>query len=127
VNDVADGRSRQAHVVFKAGKNYDGYFDANNFLQQVDNAIDIFEEHTNGFGMGLWLFDNASSHQQCAPDALSAYRMTKNPSNGWAHHKGGPRMQSTILQSGELQDLYFLDDHLAYSGWFKGMEQIICE
>jgi hypothetical protein len=126
-NDVADGRSRQARVVFKAGKNRDGYFDAEDLLQQVDHAIDIFEERTNGFATGLWLFDNAPSHQRRAPDALSARKMTKNPSDGWTHHKGGPRMRSTMLPSGEPQDLYFPDDHPTYPGWFKGMEQIIRE
>jgi len=59
-------------VFFKAGKNRDGYFDAGDLLQQVENAIDIFESKTNGFATGLFLFDNAPSHQKRAPDALSA-------------------------------------------------------
>jgi hypothetical protein len=46
-------------VFFKAGKNRDGYFDADDLLQQVENAIDIFESKTNGFATGLFLFDNA--------------------------------------------------------------------
>ena len=59
-------------MFFKAGKNRDGYFDANDMLQQVENAINIFESKTNGFTTGLFLFDNAPSHQKRAPDALSA-------------------------------------------------------
>jgi hypothetical protein len=41
-------------VFFKAGKNRDGYFDADDLLQQVDNAIDIFEGKTNSFATGLF-------------------------------------------------------------------------
>ena len=51
-------------MFFKAGKNRDGYFDANDMLQQVENAIDIFKSKTNGFTTGLFLFDNAPSHQK---------------------------------------------------------------
>ena len=82
--------NRDAHVVLKAGKNRDGYFDANDLLAQVDKAVDIFEEQTNGFATGLFLFDNAPSHQKRAPNAISAGKMPKNPNNGWTHHKGGP-------------------------------------
>ena len=39
----------EACVFFKAGKNRDGYFDADDLLQQVENTIDIFESKTNGF------------------------------------------------------------------------------
>ena len=61
---------RDARIVFKAGKNRDGYFDADDLLSQVDNAIDIFEERTCGFATALFLFDNAPSHQKCASDAF---------------------------------------------------------
>ena len=124
---------REAHILFKAGKGRDGYFDSDALLKQIDLAIDIFEEHTNKFAMGLFLFDNAPSHQKRADDALSARKMPKNPKKGWTHRKGGAQMRSTVLPSGEIQDLYFLDDlppnHPNYNqqGWFKGMEQIIQE
>ncbi|KIJ32847.1 hypothetical protein M422DRAFT_95085, partial [Sphaerobolus stellatus SS14] len=55
---------------------------------------------------GLFLFDNAPSHQKQAPDALSARKMPKGPAEGWTHHKDGPRMRN---------------------GWFKGMEVLIKE
>lgn len=118
---------RDARVVFKAGKNRDGYFDADDLLAQVDRAIDIFEDRTNGFAMGLFLFDNAPTHQKRASDALSARKMPKNPNNGWTHHKGGPRMRPTTLVNGQVQEFYFPDDHPQYPGYFKGMEQIIRE
>lgn len=39
---------------------------------QVDKAIDIFEGLTQGWAQGLFLFDNAPSHQKRALDAISA-------------------------------------------------------
>ena len=59
------------HLFFKAGKAQDGYFDNDDLVLEVDKAIDIFEGKTNGFATGLFLFDNAPSHQKRAQDALS--------------------------------------------------------
>jgi hypothetical protein len=56
----------------------DGYFDANDLQRQVDFAIDIFEGKTKGYAQGLFLFDNAPSHQKQAPNALSARKMPKS-------------------------------------------------
>ena len=79
-----------AHMLFWAGKNCDGYFTADHLMEQVDFAIYIFESKTNGTATGLFLFDNAPSHQKRAPDALSARKMVKGPSPNWAHQKDGP-------------------------------------
>ncbi|KAF8171707.1 hypothetical protein BJ912DRAFT_833259, partial [Pholiota molesta] len=118
----------EARILFKAGKGWDGYFDSEDLLMQVDNAIDIFEGKTNGFVTGLFLFDNAPSHQKRAPDALSARKMPKNPHATWRQHKGGPKMRSTTFgPENTIQHLYFDDDHPTMAGWFKGMEVIIRE
>jgi hypothetical protein len=115
-------------VFFKAGKNRDGYFDNDDLISQVDTAIDIFEGKTNGFATGLFLFNNAPSHQKRAPDALSARKMPKKPHPTWRHHKGGPKMRPTAFGTGNtFQDLYYPDDHPEMPGWFKGMEQILRE
>ena len=53
---------REVHVFFKAEKNHDGCFNSEDLLQQVENAINIFEGKTHGFATGLFLFDNAPSH-----------------------------------------------------------------
>lgn len=115
-------------MIFKAGKNRDGWFSGEDLLQQVDMAIDIFEGKTNGFATGLFLFDNAPSHQKRAPDALSARKMPKNPHPIWTHHKEGPKMRTTRFgEDQRIQDLYFDYDHPTMPGWFKGMEVIIRE
>jgi hypothetical protein len=54
----------EVRVFFKAGKNRDGWFDGEDLLQQVEDTIDIFEAKSNGFATGLFLFDNAPSHQK---------------------------------------------------------------
>ena len=118
----------EARVFFKAGKNRDGYFDADDLLQQVDNAINIFESKTNGFATALFLFDNAPSHRRRAPDACSARKMPKSSRPTWRHHKDGPKMRATTFGVDNTpQNLYFADDHPTMPGWFKGMEVIIHE
>ncbi|KAF8980346.1 hypothetical protein BDQ17DRAFT_1439002 [Cyathus striatus] len=73
-----DGRE-SVHVIFRAGKNHDGYFANDKIIMQVNKAMDIVsrdypeEEH-------IFVFDNATTHLKCADGALSARRMTKGPS-----------------------------------------------
>ncbi|KXN91985.1 hypothetical protein AN958_11045 [Leucoagaricus sp. SymC.cos] len=119
--------NEEAHILFKAEKNCDSYFTADDLIQQVDQAINIFKAKTNGFATALFLFNNAPSHQKRADNALSAWKMPKRPTQGWMHCKDGPQIWSTVLPNGEVQHLYFEDDHPMMPGWFKGMEQIICE
>jgi len=140
---------REARVVFKPGKNRDGYFDSEVLVAQVDRTIDIFERKTNGLAQGLFLFDNAPSHMKRAGDAISATKMVKSashfvfcfyllsncligvpqdPKRSWTHHPKGPRMRDGINPlMGEPQSFYFPDDHPNFPGWFKGMERIIRE
>ncbi|KAI0266630.1 hypothetical protein BGY98DRAFT_1069572 [Russula aff. rugulosa BPL654] len=123
---LRDG-DEEARIIFKAGRNRDGYFDADDLLQQVDKAIDIFEGLTKGWAQGLFLFDNAPSHQRRAPDAISARHMVKGPKKGWAHHANGPPMCNGTLPNGDPQSFYFPEEHPSMPGWFKGMEVIIRE
>jgi len=66
------------HVLFKAGKNRDGWFGSNQLLMQVDKAVDIFEGLTKGNAQGLFLFDNVPSYQKHALDTISAQHMPKS-------------------------------------------------
>ena len=119
---------RDSRLFFRAGKNRDGWFNNDDLILEVDKAIDIFEGKTNGFATGLFLFDNAPSHQKRAPDALSARKMPKGPHATWRHHKNGPKMRTTTFGNDNTpQDFYHPDDHPTMPGWFKGTEQIIRE
>ena len=66
-------------IIFKTGKSWDGYFISDGLLKQVEHATTIFEPKTNGIVTGLFLFDNAYSHQKRATDASSAHIMPKAP------------------------------------------------
>ena len=66
-----------ACVIFKAGKNWEGWLPTDDLFHHVDHKIDVFERKTNDFVTGLFMFDNAPSHQKWAPDALSAQNMPK--------------------------------------------------
>ncbi|KAF8588218.1 hypothetical protein K439DRAFT_1645622 [Ramaria rubella] len=116
----------EAQIVFKAGKNRDGYFTADDLQKQVETAIDIFKIKTNHTATGLFIFDNAPSHQKRAPDALSAQKMPNGPKADWTHHKDGLRMRYASFADGTPQCLYFPVEH-PMPGWFKGMEVIIKE
>ncbi len=118
---------QEARILFKAGNQRDGWFKAEDLIAQVDQAINIFEGKTNGFAVGLFMFDNAPSHQKRADDALSARKMPKRPNEGWTHRPGGAKMRNGILPNGGSQELYYPDDHPTMPGWFKGMETIIRE
>ena len=52
----------------------DGYFNSEQFLEQVDTAIDIFEAKFPN-SQGLFIFDNAPIHKKYPDDALNADRM----------------------------------------------------
>jgi len=78
-------------VVLKAGKNREGCFSANDLLKQVEHSIDIFETKTNGFSAGLFMFGNSPSHQQQAPDALTAQKMPKHPNKDQLAQREGQK------------------------------------
>src|SRR5882757_4762919 len=140
---------RHARVLFKAGKNRDGWFGSDQLLTQVDQVVDVFEGLTRGNAQGLFLFDNAPSHQKRAPDAISAWKMPKraflflfplesclltwrsiahaDPKESWKPCADGPHMHDGRFSTGKSQSFYFPDNHLSMPSWFKGMAIIIAE
>jgi hypothetical protein len=68
---------RSTHVLFKAGKNWDGWFGSNELIVQVNRVVNVFEGLAKGTAQGLFLFNNAPSHQKRALDAISAWKMPK--------------------------------------------------
>jgi len=70
-----DGK-QEARVLFKAGKAREGYFTNEDILQQASHAMDILKQHFPD-DKHVLLFDNATTHQKRADDALSASKMPK--------------------------------------------------
>ena len=68
----------EAHIVFKPGKNRNGFFNSTELITQVNRAIDIFEGKAKGLARGLFLFNNAPSHLKRSADAISATKMVKS-------------------------------------------------
>jgi hypothetical protein len=64
-------------LIFRPGKQRDGWFDSDHLLKQVNRAINLFDRMSNGQAQGLFIFDNAPSHQKRALDAISAHHMVK--------------------------------------------------
>lgn len=138
--------SESARVIFRPGKNRDGYFVNEDILKQAQKAMDILkrdypnEEH-------IFIYDNAKTHLKRAEDALSARKMPKNiPKEGmnWGveittrhidgtiiHDTSGKPMKTKIrmrhgMWNGQQQDLYFPVGH-PRAGIFKGMAIILAE
>jgi hypothetical protein len=137
--------TEKARVLFRAGKNRDGYFYNNDIISQAETAFKLVtkyypdDEH-------VFVYDNATTHLKRAENALSAAKMTKGPSAKCSPETNlldddgkpvyGPdgkfikikiQMDKGRLTNGEEQDFYYPDDHPQYPGYFKGMEAILKE
>ncbi|KAH7922696.1 hypothetical protein BV22DRAFT_1016841 [Leucogyrophana mollusca] len=138
-----DGKET-ARILFKAGKNRDGYYTSEEILKHTKQAMDILDKYYPD-DEHVFVFDNATTHVKRADDALSARKMPKAPSQGWGvevtvtnddgqplYGPNGKPMKRKVpmapgrLHDGCLQPLYFPEGHLK-AGWFKGMGQILEE
>ena len=139
--------SAEARVLFKAGKNRDGYFSNDGILEQANKAMDILKENFPDEDHIL-VYDNARTHLKRASNALSARHMpkkTSKPGSNWGVEvttkdtegkavygsdgkvlKEKINMADTTLLDGRKQSLYFEDGH-PQAGLFKGMAVILEE
>ena len=144
-----DGSS--ARLVFRAGKERDGYLTNEEILQQAEDAMDILERWFPDEDHIL-IYDNSPTHQKRADDALSARKMPKNtpkPGTNWGVEKkvrvngkiqyegttkrGHPKpmtvkvkMRDARFADGRPQHLYW-EDGTPRAGTFKGMAQLLIE
>ena len=141
-----DGKE-EARVLFKAGKARQGYFTNEDILMQATTSMDILERHYPDEKHVL-LFDNATTHQKQADDALSASKMPKftpKPGKNWGVETnvigadGKPvygadgkllkqkvPMANGTFADGSPQEFYFPTGHVR-EGVFKGMAVILEE
>jgi hypothetical protein len=140
-----DGKD-SARVIFRPGKNREGYFMNDDILTQVDHAMTILSKYYPDEDH-FFLYDNATTHLSRSADSLSALKMPKNPSkpetnfgvltnlvgaNGRPLHgpdgkllKHKVQMRNGQFNGGE-QELYFPEGH-EKAGLFKGMAIILTE
>jgi transposase len=69
---------QSARVLFKAGKNRNGYFSSPDILKHTTRAMDILNKHYPDDDH-IFVFDNAPSHMKRADTALSACGMPLHP------------------------------------------------
>jgi hypothetical protein len=67
---------KDARCIIYPGSNGDAWWDHEQLLKQVSSAITIFEEAHPGC-VGLFVFDQSSTHTSLGPDALRAFDMNK--------------------------------------------------
>jgi hypothetical protein len=137
----------EARVLFKAGKNREGYFTSDDILKQAEKAIDILQKHYPDDDHVL-VYDNATTHLKRADGALSARKMPKStskPEANWMvkvnaldangkpiYAPDGKILKTTVpmhgakFADGTPQSLYFLAGH-EKAGLFKGMAVILQE
>jgi hypothetical protein len=127
-----------AHVLFKAGKNREGYFTNENILEQTKKAMDIAQKYYPDDDH-IFVFDNATTHLKWPDTALSAQKMTKGPSktfgaevtvivNGKPQYTvdGKPQKRTIPMGPGTFADgtpQSFYNEN----GTFKGMTRILQE
>ncbi len=76
---ASDDFPREACVIMHSGKNNNGWWKADDLVNQVvERAIPIFEVRFPGC-QALFAFDNASSHAAFSPDVLIAKHMNLSP------------------------------------------------
>ncbi|KAF9508823.1 hypothetical protein BS47DRAFT_1302272 [Hydnum rufescens UP504] len=139
--------SDASRVLFKAGKNRDGYFTNDDIVAQAAHAMDILDKYYP-HESHIFAFDNATTHLKRPDDALSASKMPKAMPkaprnflvNITVHDAAGKaitdasgnvvkekqRMRDGKLPDGSPQPFYFPLGH-QYCGQFKGMATILEE
>ncbi|KZV60498.1 hypothetical protein PENSPDRAFT_593984 [Peniophora sp. CONT] len=145
------GDGSSARLVFRAGKERDGYLTNDDILEQAEKAMDILtrwfpnEDH-------VLLYDNSTTHLKRADNALSARKMPKKtPKAGvnWGVNvkvrvdgkvqyegttkKGRPKpmmvqikMHDATFVDGRPQHLYW-EEGTPRAGTFKGMARLLAE
>jgi hypothetical protein len=135
-------RTKSARVIFRCGKERDGYFTNEEILAQAESAMDILDEFYPN-DEHIFIYDNATTHLMWPEDAVSTVHMPMKPVSLDKPNFGVKmmvdgvekrvRMADGILPNGQSQSFYFSDrlprndPNYAYRGRFKGMKNIILE
>ncbi|RGB33946.1 hypothetical protein C1646_787910 [Rhizophagus diaphanus] len=116
IKEVGDSIHHEACVIINPGKNFDGWWDIDKLIEQIENwAIPIFEK-THPEAIAIFAFDNSSSHGKYTDDALNANHMNLNPGGKQA------KLRDTVF-NGQIQYMNFPDDYHDRNlyGKFKGI------
>lgn len=92
------------HIIYP-GKNHDAWWDLKQLVENVKDAIDVFE-HTNPGMVVIFLFDCSLAHEGLTPDALNINNMNIGPGG-----KQNPLHDTIILLSNPPPKPGHLDTH----------------
>jgi hypothetical protein len=113
---------RDARKIIHPGANGDPWWDTEQLLTQVSNAIDVFNA-AHPDCQALFIFDQSSAHASLPPDALRAFDMNK--SNG-----GKQRIQRDTIIHESNPDPTFRGKQqkmTTTSGQAKGLNNVLTE
>lgn len=130
------------HVLFRAGRAWDGYFTNDEIICQVETAMTILEKYFPHEDH-VFVFNNARTHLKQVGDVPCAHNMPHSctdwgisvPKKGQDRKQmlgadGKPIMEKICVtdgfHNGAVQSFYWPDGH-ANAGFFKGMAQILLE
>ncbi|KAF8595940.1 hypothetical protein BDV93DRAFT_455800 [Ceratobasidium sp. AG-I] len=124
-----------ARVVFRPGKERDGYFCNKNVCDQLERAIQIAKEEYPDYHH-VFIFDNATTHTKLPEDAPVVSKMTLGPSQKVKGEGTGPSGEKVKMDfrpgyfsDGSPHALYYPVDHpkVELRGAFKGLAKILEE
>ncbi|KAJ7127915.1 hypothetical protein C8R44DRAFT_911203 [Mycena epipterygia] len=102
------------------GKNYDGYWDGEKFVKQLQKKLIPAFERIHGPGyQALFMVDHSQGHAAYAPDALLVSRMNTKPGGKQARLRDG-----WYIKNGEkiTQSMIFPRNHCEYPNQPKGIK-----
>lgn len=128
-------RATDARRIIYPGKNHDAWWDLNQLIDQVKDAVDIFE-HLHPEKVAIWLFDCSSAHEGLAADALNVNNMNINPGGKQKHLRttvipitNPPPKPGRADTRGMTQVMNYPDSHpdLKLRGQPKGIKAVLQE
>ncbi|KAI9448581.1 hypothetical protein H4582DRAFT_1796117, partial [Lactarius indigo] len=113
---------RDSTKIIYPGTNGDAWWDCEQLLEQMKDAIDIFEAaHPNK--QSLFIFDQSSAHASLPPDALRAFEMNKSDGGKQWHQCDTviPQSNPVVEHCGKPQKMTLPD------GKPKGLQRVLEE
>ncbi|CUA68279.1 hypothetical protein RSOLAG22IIIB_13675 [Rhizoctonia solani] len=129
------GEFEGARVIFRAGKQREGWFRTDHVVEQLLNAISIVKERYPD-NEHVFVFDNATIHTKLPKSTPNVHKMTLGPSEmvkGQGTGPSGEKMSidyaPVTLPDGTIQQLYHPSNHRnkKLRRLFKGMALILAE
>ncbi|KEP45155.1 DDE family endonuclease [Rhizoctonia solani 123E] len=126
---------KDARVIFRAGKQRDGWFTTSHVVEQLSRALSIVKEQYPN-DEHVFVFDNATIHTKLPERAPNVSKMTLGPSKKVGGEEIGPSGEKikvayapAVLPDGKIQQLYYPSNHPIEElrGTFKGLALILKE